>query len=673
MPDFIHFAKQVENNINNIKTALFKVNLSGDELWDIYLNSFPKGTNEIFRTRRYHDASYDKNFIRQFGNVVYFNDSTMVSIWECTNLPEPYQTVSEALKTAVLGSYIIGSFYTKEPLYGHKPNIELIDNKPHTWNHFFANVPNSAKSNNSSEKMGEVNSIINVFKGSLDQITLEAANKVIELINENNLYRGAEFKNKIVKFINIKNNFIKSNGDKNFIWYSEPTRIKNSVIGTLLVDISNGVSIEKAVKAFEFKVAPTNYKRPKALITQSMVDEAEKIINDLELDNSFSRKMAELSEININDILWSNANSSTIMKGKISNLLSSNVTKKQSNKVNTEVETITIDQLMNLLVNTKKIEIFKNKLVESNLVTLTTSTDLTSPNIMKWDNNFAWSYKGNMTDSDMRQAVIDRGGSVDGVFRFTHSWNHLGQRNASLMDLHVFLPSSNIDTSNGINNEYGNLNRVGWNNREDYKSKGVQDVDYTNAAPLDYIPVENITFPSLEKMPNGSYICKIHNWMFRAPTTGGFKTEIEFEGNIYQYEYNKPLSNNEWVTVAVVTLNNGQFSIEHHIEPVNSNSIGSFIEVDTIMLSPNYWGSNSYGNKHYFFISKECNSDEPVNGIYNEFIDESLGINKRVIEVLGTKTKCPVIPNQLSGLGFSSTKKQTVNIKLDNRPYILSF
>lgn len=44
---------------------LFRVNISGDELWDLYLASFPEGTNPIFRVRTEHDGSYDKNFIRR--------------------------------------------------------------------------------------------------------------------------------------------------------------------------------------------------------------------------------------------------------------------------------------------------------------------------------------------------------------------------------------------------------------------------------------------------------------------------------------------------------------------------------------------------------------------------------------------------------------------------------
>lgn len=55
----------------------------------------------------------------------------------------------------------------------------------------------------------------------------------------------------------------------------------------------------------------------------------------------------------------------------------------------------------------------------------------------------------------------------------------------------------------------------------------------------------------------------------------------------------------------------------------------------------------------------------PRVGIYNEFLKGDLEQHRKVFEVLGDRTKCAPTPEQLSGVGFSSTRsdKATVLVK----------
>jgi len=195
-------------------------------------------------------------------------------------------------------------------------------------------------------------------------------------------------------------------------------------------------------------------------------------------------------------------------------------------------------------------------------------------------------------------------------------------------------------------------------------------VDYVQPAPVGYVPVENITFPDLARMPEGDYICKVHNWSNRPPTEAGFKAEIEFAGQVFEYEYIKPLKQKEWVTVATVNLKKGVFTIKHHLPcSVSSQNVWGinteqFVKVNTLMFSPNFWDDNTVGNKHHFFILEGCKNPEPTRGIYNEFLNSNLEKHRKVFEILGDKTKCQPIEDQLSGLGFSSTRGDTVTVKV---------
>jgi hypothetical protein len=169
----------------------------------------------------------------------------------------------------------------------------------------------------------------------------------------------------------------------------------------------------------------------------------------------------------------------------------------------------------------------------------------------------------------------------------------------------------------------------------------------------------------MDKLRDGQYTFKIHNWTLRQPTQGGFRAEIEFGGQVFQYDHPEPLKHKEWIALAVATLKNGTFTIEHK-HPVGASSqdmwglkTGQFVKVNTVCLSPNYWGNNATGNKHTFFVLDGCACDQNMRGIYNEFLHPRLETHRKVFEVIGDKTQCKPIPGHLAGLGFSSTKKDT--------------
>ncbi|MGJ4945146.1 hypothetical protein ACQR1W_31615 [Bradyrhizobium sp. HKCCYLS1011] len=652
---------------------LFCTAVEKDELWDTYLGSFPAGTNPMFRERTEHDCSCCRQFIRAVGNVVSIEGGKLVSIWDGKVSDPAYQAVADAMSQLVKSRAIADEFFHYEAQVGTDKNFEDVLGKVQTWEHFHLHLPAGRvmRKDKIATKRSEIRSAHDVFQRALNELSLDAVDTVLELISQNSLYRGNEHKFAVEAFRKAKVAFDKLPAAERdpFVWLAvkanpgSVTSIRNTSIGTLLTNLSENMDLDVAVGKFEATVAPQNYKRPTALVTKAMVEKAKATITELGLTGALERRYAHQSDITVNNIIFANRATRNVLEGDVFD----SIPVKTSTRKLDKVEEVSIENFINQIVpNADSIEVmFENKHI-SNLVSLIAPVDPGAASLFKWDNNFSWSYNGDVADS-MRQKVQERGGRVDGVLRFTHMWNHLG-RNASLMDLHVFMPGS--EHQDGCHDRYPRGRRVGWNNRNDHMSGGRQDVDYVNPAPPNYVPVENITFPNLNKMPEGIYTFKIHNWQLRQPTEAGFSAEIEFGGNIYEFEHQAPLKHKEWVTLAQIELNKGQFKILNMRQTSQSTKSAwnlqtqTFHPVNLMMLSPNYWDGHGVGNKHYFFMLEGCLNDGQARGFYNEFLREDLNKHRKVIEIVGSKMKTAESNHQISGLGFSSTQRNEILAKV---------
>lgn len=74
--------------------ALYTVDVPKDELYDLYLDSFPEGTNLMYKERREYDCNCCKSYIRTLGRVVAIHNGKLVSIWD-VKVGGYYQVVAD--------------------------------------------------------------------------------------------------------------------------------------------------------------------------------------------------------------------------------------------------------------------------------------------------------------------------------------------------------------------------------------------------------------------------------------------------------------------------------------------------------------------------------------------------------------------------------------------------
>jgi len=645
---------------------LFEVELDKEELWSLYLESFPLGTNDIFRERREHDCSCCRQFIRNFGNVVVIKNNKVSTIWDFSTNDTTYQPVLTALSHFVRRHAVSDVYFSKDVKIGTNSSVEVLESgESIIWDHFYLELPSKfvdSSCRSLGDIKGDYQATRNVFKRSLDGISKDSLLTVLELISQDSLYKGAEWKAALNEFMKYKDSYDKLRTEDeraNYAWENSVKdgmtigRIRNHSMGTLLTDISEGMNLEAAVKRYEKIVAPTNYKRPKNIYTKRMWDDAKAFLVKNGYEGSLGRKYAVVDDITINNVLFSNKDAQRrMMKTDIFSEMERDAV--VNPKKFPKTEEISVENFIkNVLPTALSLELYLENKHSGNMVSLIAPEDKDSKTMFKWSNSFGWAYSGNITDS-MKERVKSAGGKVDGVLRFSIQWNDI-KCDLNDLDAHCIEPKGN---------------EIYYSRKAHTATTGLLDVDINN--PTRNQPaVENITWSDRTKMEEGTYKFFVQNFSHNGGRNG-FRAEIEFDGQIYSFDYPKELRSNEYVVVAEVTYSKVTgFSIKEKLLSTTTTreiwnlQSNQFIPVSVMMYSPNYWEEqNGIGNKHYFFMLKDCINPECPNGFYNEFLKPEFDKYKHVLEAMGAKLKVAEAEDQLSGIGFSSTKRDDVLVKV---------
>lgn len=662
-PAFIDFSKKVNTQLRTMeKSGLFCVEIDKNDFYQHYLNSFPEGTNPLHVKRTVHDCTCCRHFIQQLGNVVVIEGNKIQTIWQVQDLVYPYDIVAASMNDYLQSRALDLPLRRKHAVYGQEQTRSLITNaqgtKPLLNNHFWYTISSPHVCGEPDKELGTIRTALDVFQRSLDIINLDSIDTVLDLIKGQNIYRGTEFKSLVEKFKTHKIAYSKLNSDEARRLYilqqintvnhaSNPVfGIKNTVIGTLLEDLSTGRDLEASVASFESKVAPENYKRTSAIVTPKMVSNAMEVIRDLGIEPSLARRFANIADLNPQNMIWNKPPESIDpnQKAGLEGLLLDSA-KPKINTTNINAQPIGIEDFVNnILPKTTDLEIFVENRFSSKFMALTTALDSSSPNLFKWSNPVCWSYNGNYTDA-IKEKVKKAGGKIDALLRVSLSWF-----NRDDLDLWLETPKGTINYMDKTLN--GAL------------VKGKLDVDM-NISGESTDPVENIY---LDCAMDGIYNVYVNQYTKRSNTHVGFSLQIADNNTTFNLDYGQlvtgkihaariVIENNEIKTVTPSNkVKADKTGITNNIWGIDTNQ---FVPVSIVIPSPNYWDTH-VGNKHWFFLLDGCKCPETVRGIYNEFIKDEFNSHRKVFDLIGEKTQCEPTESQAAGLGFSETYKDKV-------------
>jgi len=687
-----NLTKELQNQFDIMCSTgkLFKSVMTGQTVWDLYINNFPKQYNPVFRdpnsTR--HNCNLCNNFIRRYGNIVAVDDDyNIISIWDNVTTEgyvEVAKEISNALKSVDIADVFFETFnelnslpYEKCTKNNTKFRLGIGVNykqynadeankfgvvsvgETRTFHHLHLDLPSvfvdmSGKSYESIA--GEFKSSKDVFQRSMNEISIDTLNLVRDLIIQGSLLDGQTHLYKIEQIIPKKQQYDELPKSKRDSWcwvnsYKLPfSKFKNELIGVLCTDLSEGMELNKACQTWNVRVDPVNYMKAVAPITKRQIEDARKFVEENDYTQSFDRRFATIDDIKASEILHMNSGDGKIKEVSLFDNVKSTSTRHKKSEFD-GIQEVNIETFMkDILPGCTSVEAFLMNNHIGNMVTLTTANVADSKPIFKWNNNYSWTFNGNIAGKSMiKENVKNAGGKIEGILRCSLQWNDSDTKGNVDYDLHC-------KESKG--------REISFSDKRSDITNGWLDVDMIRPSS---IGIENITWQN--RIPDMEYNFFVRNYCGGSNT--GFKIEIEFDGNVFNYHYKNSLSYKEDVRVATITVKNGIISIVHHLqESSNSKEIyglesNNFHKVNLICLSPNHWDENNVGNKHYMFMLDGCKTETSIRSFHAENLIPELAAHRKVLEVLGATTM--IEPNngkQLSGIGLNATVRDELIVRL---------
>ena len=710
-----HLSELLQEQFNKMQDTymLFKSSVQGDKLIDLYMKGFGNDPIYLSTESSFHRCNCCFSFIRRYAGIVAVDkELNLMTIFDIQNVPDeykesfrlmrealleapikdvfketfddlnnlPYEKVRKGAKDYALGTAYNGKQYVKADEIRY--NGAVKDGETRTFHHLHLRLANLFV-DTTGKSVEAIQAIYrddkNVFKRLMDEIPVEKMELVKELAGQGSLLNIDSHMPKIDAIIPLAKEYqtIPAEKKDNWCWVKSHefrfARTLNDAIGQgLLVPLAEDKeNLQVIAEKWNKMVDPANYMKAKSVITKSMIENAQKFVQQNGYEESFNRRMATLDDINASEILHLNTPKGIKAVSIFDTLKQTAAPSSKGINIQNLPEMGIDDFMKNILPNAEAVELYLENRLSGNFVTMTTAADgkqHTSKQIFKWPNNFSWTYNGNLAGkSQIKQAVKSAGGFVDAPFRCSIIWNEEGDAPETDLDLHCEEPRDHVFYGNhNIRKDMAILDKV------KSKSGGCIDVDIRvpRRQSDNGVAVENIFYKEMSTLKDGDYHFFIHN--FNGLDNNGARAEIFIDGKTYLYEIKHRISGN--VDIATIHIEGGKVKkIDHskykvlgQEESVDIYGLKSceFHKVRLMCLSPNYWKEPGVGNKHYFFMLDGAKSPVPLRSFHNENLKSDLLQHRKVMDILGDTLKVESVDGQLSGVGFNATVRDEVVLRV---------
>lgn len=388
-PEFTDFTKANDRQARSFcgDAPIFSTATEG--LYDAYLGQF------VGNARQIHTCNTCKAFIKNYGGLVrVINGKTISVAWNPDLAPVLYREVIAAMKFEVERRPVENVFYSKERVLG----TPVTGRGAQKWTHFYLTTPAGAQHRarhlEPSQVMAEKSEDFKNMKRALAEFPKGLVDSAVGILEADVLYRAEKVLGpaKFLQTLHTNMSKVRQHRQKdNVLWEAVATappgfcHPRSSMIGTLLEDLSSGLSMTQVLQRFKEKMHPLQYQRPQAAPAAGNIAQAEKLVEKLGITPALVRRQATLKDL---QLIWT-PTKETPKKAETTTAFSHVKAKKETPAQPTfstaDQKKVTFNYLKNkVLPFAKKIEVFLPSGNED-YTGFTTQKDPYAPPILQWD------------------------------------------------------------------------------------------------------------------------------------------------------------------------------------------------------------------------------------------------------------------------------------------------
>lgn len=281
---------------------LFTTSATG--LFQAFRQALPPSMQQL------HDCRTCARFVETWGRLVVVRpeDGRIESIlWDATEVPEVYRSAVAAVARAVASAKITGVWLSGEMIWG-TPVTGV-------WEHFAiepvrAHVTQQRGLRTPEQQAAEKAQDYGTLQRALAEFDAELVSRALVLLTNGALFRS-EVCIGVARWLSelhAARAAIRSREARdNLTWLAVATappgfcHVRSTMIGTLLVDLKEGLSFEVLARRFAEKVNPGAYQRPQAPASEGNIAQAERLFAELGIAAALERRFARLDDI---QALW---------------------------------------------------------------------------------------------------------------------------------------------------------------------------------------------------------------------------------------------------------------------------------------------------------------------------------------------------------------------------------